>query len=191
MLSGCASCPAVCICSVSTLLSISLAFALGFFATGGGTLAPFFSNSVSFADFVMEESSATRFFWLFELVSGEVAVSITTFLVLFEKIKLAVLEGDLRKSPPSGDVGDCKLRREEGPSFDLAAVLKRMASCRFMEGEEDMAGGDFFVGEITVDEEVGSTMVVWDFEMAGCEVTMAGGDVDVGEVMIRDLLMGF
>lgn len=94
----------------------------------------------------------------------------------------------------TGDVGACKLRRDAGPAFDLAAVLRRMASCRFMEGEVVMAGGDFFVGEETGDEDAGGDTRDWDLGRAGCEVTMAGGEVDVGdvgEVMIRDLLMGF
>lgn len=72
-----------------------------------------------------------------------------------------------------------------------------MASCRFMEGEAVMAGGDFFVGEATGDE--GVTKTDWDMCSAGCAVTVAGGDVgggevDVGEVgerKIRDRLMGF
>lgn len=166
MLSGCASCPAV--CSVPSLVSVSLAFVLGFFATGGGILTPF----------VTEETS--RFFSEVSLASTVGLVSITALLLLLEKIKLAVLEGDFRGS--IGDVGECRLRRDAGLSFDLAAVLRRMASCRFMEGEVAMAGGDFFIGETTAG---------WDLGRAGSEVIMTGGEVDVGEVMIRDLLMGF
>lgn len=121
--------------------------------------------------------------------------------MLLAKIKLAVLEGDgdLRRS--TGDVGECKLRRDAGPSLDLAAVLRRMASCRFMEGEAVMAGGDFFVGEMTAEEEVVGTKMDWDLGRAGSAVTIAGGEVDGGEVdggekgpgerRIRDLLMGF
>lgn len=118
------------------------------------------------------------------LVSGAGLVSVTTFLLLLEKIKFAVLVGDLQRS--FGDVGDWMLRRDAGLAFDLAAVLRRMASCRFMEGEVVMAGGDFLVGEMTVDEDAGGTTRDWDLGRACCEVTMAGS-----EVMIRDLLMGF
>lgn len=90
-----------------------------------------------------------------------------------------------------GDVGECRLRRDAVPSFDLAAVLRRMASCRFMEGEVVMAGGDFFTGERAVDEDAGGTTTEWDLGRVGCEMVMTGGDDDVGEVMIRDRLMGF
>lgn len=175
MLSGCASCPAV--CSVPSLVSVSLAFVLGFFAMGGGILTPF----------VTEETS--RFFSEVSVVSTVGLVSIATLLLLLEKIKLAVLEGDFWE--PTGDVGECRLRRDAGLSFDLAAVLRRMASCRFMEGEVVMAGGDFFVGERTVVEDADETTADWDLGRAGSEVIMTGGEVDVGEVMIRDLLMGF
>ncbi len=81
--------------------------------------------------------------------------------------------------------------RAAGPPFDLAAVLRRIASCRFMEGEAAMAGGDFFVGEVAVDEDVVGIVRGWDLGTAGGEVTMAGGEVGTGEVMIRDLLIGF
>lgn len=104
-------------------------------------------------------------------------------------MKLAVLEGDLWRSV--GDVGECKLRRDAGPVFDLAAVLRRIASCRFMEGAAVMAGGDFLVGERTVDEDVGGITRDWELGRAGCEVTTAGGEEGVGAVRIRDLLMGF
>lgn len=176
MLSVCASCPAV--CAVPSLVSVSLAFAFGFFATGGGILTPF----------VTEETS--RCFCEVSVASTVGLVSITTFLLLLEKMKLAVLEGDFRGS--IGDVGECRLSRDAGPSFDLAAVLRRMASCRFMEGETVMGGGDFFIGDRTVDEDAAEiTTEDWDLGKAGSEVTMTGGEVDVGEVMIRDLLMGF
>lgn len=120
------------------------------------------------------------------LVSVDDLVSITTFLLLLEKIKLAVLEGDLWMS--LGDVGECKLSRGAGPPNDLAAVLRRMASCRFMDGVAVMAGGDFVGGDVTVD--TGGTTRDWDLGRVG-EATTAGGEVDVGEVMIRDFLMGF
>lgn len=110
--------------------------------------------------FVTEETST--FFPTYAMVFGAGLVSITTFLLLLEKTKLAVQEGDLRKS--TGDVEAFKLRRAGGLAFDLAAVLRRMASCRFMEGEVVMAGGDFFVGEMTVvDEDAGRTKTDWDF----------------------------
>lgn len=187
VLSGCASCPAVSIYSVSTLSPVSLAWAFGFFATGGGTFTPFFfsSRSASLTGFDTAESSAATFFWNF--ASGKGAVSITTFLVLLEKIKLAMLEGDLWMSPPKGDVGP----RGEVGLFDRAAVLRRIASCRFMEGEVVIAGGDLFVGEGGTVEEVCMTSADWDLGTVACETTIMGGDVDVGEVMISDLLMGF
>lgn len=122
------------------------------------------------------------------LVPGAGLVSITIFLLLLEKTKLAVLEGDLRKS--TGDVGECKLRRAVALPCDLAAVLRRMASCRFMDGEMVVVG-DFFVGERTVDEDTGGITRDCDLGRAGCEVTTAGGEVGTGEVMIKDLLMGF
>lgn len=123
-------------------------------------------------------------------------VSITTLLLLLEKIKLAVLQGDFWGS--FGDVGEFKLRRDAGPVFDLAAVLRRMASCRFMEGEAVMAGGDLFAGV----GEAGITKTEWVSGRASCSVSVAGGEAggeDVvggeyvvgGERIIRDLLMGF
>lgn len=138
---------------------MSLAFVLGFFATGGGTLTPVFSDSGSLTDLVTEETSPVSVFWKFSLAFGGGVVAITIFLLLFEKIKLAVLDGDLRRSPPNGDVGECRLRREGGPSFDLAAVLRRMASCRFMEGDMVTAGGDILVGRKVVDEEEGRATI--------------------------------
>lgn len=83
-----------------------------------------------------------------------------------------------------GDVGECRLSRGAVPSLDLAAVLRRMASCRFIEGEVVMAAGDFF------EEACGSTTDC-DLGRASCDVTMTGGEVDVGEVTIRERLMGF
>lgn len=118
--------------------------------------------------------------------SSKDLVSITTFLLLLEKIKLAVLEGDLWMS--LGDVGECKPRRGADPPNDLAAVLRRMASCRFTDGVAVMAGGDFFVGDATVD--TGGITRDWDLGRDG-EANAVGGEVDVGEVMIRDFLMGF
>lgn len=182
ILSCSASCPAV--CSVTSPVSISFPFVLGFFATGGGTLTPFSASPTSF---VREETS--RFFCMVALASGAGFASVTILLLLLEKIKLAVLVGDLWGS--IGDVGECKLRRDPGLACDLEAVLRRMASCRFMEREAVMAGADFFVGERTVDADTGGTTRDWDFGKAGCEITMAGGEVGGEEVMIKDLLMGF
>lgn len=111
--------------------------------------------------------------------------------MLLEKMKLAVLDGDFRRS--MGEVGECRLRRDAALSFDLAAVLRRMASCRFMEGEAVMAGGDFLVrdGERAVDVGAGGSTRDSDVGGAGCGVTVAGGDVGGGEIKMRDLLMGF
>lgn len=91
ILSCSASCPAV--CSVPSLVSISFPFDLGFFATGGGTLASFFADSASLTTFVTEE--VCRLDCTFTVVSGAGLVSITTLLLLLEKMKLAVLVGDL------------------------------------------------------------------------------------------------
>lgn len=112
-------------------------------------------------------------------------------MLLLEKMKLAVLEGDFRRS--MGEVGECRLRRDVALSLDLAAVLRRMASCRFMEGEAVIAGGDFFVGdgERAVDVDAGGSTRDSDLGRAGCGVTVAGGDVGAGEINISDLLMGF
>lgn len=112
-----------------------------------------------------------------------------------EKIKLAVLVGDLWGS--MGEVGECRLRRVVEFSLDLAAVLRRMASCRFIEGDAVMAGGDFLVGDRDVDVAVGGITRECDFGRAGCEITTVGGEVDVGgeadvgEVKISDCLIGF
>lgn len=187
MLSGGASCPAVSIHSASTLLPASLAWALGFLATGGGT---FFlsSGSASLTDIGTVESSEATFFWNLGWAFGKDGVSITTFLVVpLEKMKLATLEGDLWTSPPKGDVGP----RGEVGLFVRAAVLRRIASCRFMEGEAVIAGGDFFVGEGDMAGDVCVTSADWGLGTVVCEMTIVGGDMDVGDVMIIDLLIGF
>lgn len=90
-----------------------------------------------------------------------------------------------------GDVGECRLRRVVEFSLDLAAVLRRMASCRFMEGDAVMAGGDFLVGDRDVDVAVGGITRDCDFGRAGCEITTVGGEVDGGEFKISDCLIGF
>lgn len=100
-----------------------------------------------------------------------------------------MLEGDLWGS--IGDVGECRLRRDVGLSFDLTAVRRRIASCRFIEGTAAVVEEYFFVGEMAVDEDAGGGTADWDLGGAGCMVIMTGGEVDVGEVMIRDFLMGF
>lgn len=144
-------------------------------------MTPFFTSSLS----TLAAESTLVF-------STTGLVSITTLLLLLEKMKLAVLDGDLRTS--RGDVGECRLRRDGGFSFDLAAVLRRMASCRFMEGDRVMAGGDFLVGDTVVEEDVVGSTRDWVFGGLGCGATAAGGEVEVGdegEIMIRDLLMGF
>lgn len=53
-------------------------------------------------------SSAAKLCFKLACASGEEAdaVSMTTFFVLLEKMKLAVEAGDLCKSHPSGDFGD-------------------------------------------------------------------------------------
>lgn len=86
-----------------------------------------------------------------------------------------------------GEVGECKPRRGEEPPNDLAAVLRRMASCRFIDGVA-VAAGDFFAGDAMLD--TGGITRDLDLGRDG-EVTVAGGEVDVGEVMMRDFLMGF
>lgn len=184
LLSGSSSCPAV--GSVPSLLSFSFPFVLGFFATGGGTFVPFADGSVSPSTFVGEERS--WFFCVAAFVSAAGLVSTTTFLLLLAKIKLAVLEGDLRRS--GGDVGECKLRRELGPK-DLAAVRRRIASCRFIEGDTEAAGGDLIVRDGTEVDDTGGTTRGSDLAAGGCEATTAGGDVGEGELIIRDFLMGF
>lgn len=125
------SCPAVC--------SSSLVFVLGFFATGGGTLNSFFIACSGLA-FV----TAPSVFLASDLVS------ITTFLLLLEKIKLAVLVGDLRTSNPGGE---WMPSRDDGPFRDRAAVLKRIASWRFIEGV--IAGGDLVGGDVFGDGLLG------------------------------------
>lgn len=151
MLSGYACCPAACTCIVSMLSSVSLAFPFGFFATGGGTLTPTFWGSVALRGLGTDVSSA-RFFFKLPCATGK-EVSITTFFVLFEKTKLPLVVGDLWRSKPCGDVGECKLRRQGALSLAvLAAVLKRIASCSLIEGVVVVAGGDFLVGEVTMAE---------------------------------------
>lgn len=173
-LSGCSSRPAA--GSVPSLVSFSFPFVLGFFATGGGTLA-------SPSTFVGEGTS-----WCLGaggLVSVTGLLSTTTFLLLLAKIKLAVLEGDLRRS--GGDVGQWRLRREAGPPKDLDAVRRRIASCRFIEA----AGGDFVVRDGTEGGDAGGTTRGSDVGAGGCEVAAAGGDAGEGELKIRDFLIGF
>lgn len=180
LLSGCSSCPAV--GSVPSLVSFSFPFVFGFLATGGGIFVPIADGSVSSSIFVGEETA-----WLFCVATG--LVSTTTFLVLLAKIKLAMLEGDLHRS--GGDAGECELRRELGPPKDLAAVRKRIASCRFIEGDTEAAGGDLIVRDGTeVDDTVGTTRSS-DCGAGGCAVTTADGGVGEGELIIRDFLMGF
>lgn len=183
--SGCSSCPAV--GSVPSLVSFSFPFVLGFFATGGGTFVPVVDGSVSPSTFVGEERS--WFCCVAAFVSATGLVSTTTFLLLLAKIKLAVLEGDLRRS--GGDVGECKLRRELGPCKDLAAVRRRIASCRFIEGDAEAAGGNLIVRDGTEVDDTGGTTRGSDLGAGGCEATMAGGDVGEGKLIIRDFLIGF
>lgn len=180
LLSGCSSCPAV--GSGPSLVSISFPFILGFFATGGGTFVPLCAGSVSPSAFVGEETS--WFFCVAASASG--LVSTTTFLLLLAKIKLAVLEGDLWRA--DGDVGNCKLRRELGPPRDLAAVRRRIASCRFIDGDTEAAEGDLIGRDGTEEDDTGGTTRGSDLGAGGCG---AGGEVGVGRLIIRDLLMGF
>lgn len=178
------SCPAV--ASVPSLASISLPFVLGFCATGGGTFAPFCAGSVSPSTFAGEETS-----WLFcapAFVSAPGLVSITTFLLLLAKTKLAVLDGDLRGS--LGDVGESE-RRALGPPMDLAAVRRRIASCRFIEGDTDAPGGDLTVRDGTEDVDAGGAAGGSGSGGGGCGVTTAGGEVGEGRLIIRDFLIGF
>lgn len=112
---------------------------------------PDIDGSVSPSTLVGEEAS---WFWfcVAAFASANDLASITTFLLLLAKIKLAVLAGDMWTF--DGDVGECKLRRELGPPAVLAAVRRRIASCRFIEA----AGGDFIVRYGTeVDDTGGST----------------------------------
>lgn len=173
LLSCFSSCPAV--ASVPSLASICLPFVLGFRATGGGTFAPF---SVSPSTFAGEETS--WFFCTPAFVSATGLVSITTFLLLLAKTKLPVLDGDLRGS--LGDVGESE-SRAPGPPTDLAAVRRRIASCRFMEGDTDAPGGDLTVR----DGAAGGS----GLGGGGCGVTAAGGEVGEGRLIIRDFLIGF
>lgn len=182
LLSGCSSCPAV--GSVPSLVSISFPFVLGFFATGGGTFVPLCACSVSLSAFVGEETS--WFFCVAAFASAPVLVSTTTFLLLLAKIKLAVLEGDLRRA--DGDVGECKLRRELGPPTDLAAVRRRIASCRFIDGDTEAAWGDLIGRDGTEEDDTGGTTRGSDLGVGGCDAVMEVGE---GRLIIRDFLMGF
>lgn len=110
-------------------------------------------------------------------------------MLLLAKIKLAVQEGDLRRS--GGDAGECELRRELGPPKDLAAVRRRIASCKFIDGDTEAAGGDLIVRVGTEVDDTGGAKRGSDLGAGGCEVTVAGGDEGEGELMIRDLLTGF
>lgn len=67
---------------------------------------PFCAGCVSPSAFGGEETS--WFLCVAAFVAATGLGSITTFLLLLAKIKLAVLEGDLRRS--DGDVGECRLR---------------------------------------------------------------------------------
>lgn len=180
LLSCCSSCPAV--GSVPSLVSISFPFDLGFFATGGGTFVSFCAGSVSPAAFGGAETS--WFLCVAAFVSAAGLVSITTFLLLLAKMKLAVLEGDVRRS--AGDVGEGRLRRGLGPPRLLAAVRRRIASCRFIDGDTEAAGGDLIVRDETEDEDTGGATRGSDVGAGGCHAATAGG-----ELMIRDFLIGF
>lgn len=184
LLSCCSSCPAV--GSVSSLVSISFPFVLGFFATGGGTFVPFCAASVSPPAFGGEETS--WFLCVAAFVSATGLASITTLLLL-AKIKLAVLEGDLQRS--DGDVGECRLRRELGTPKLLAAVRRRIASCRFIDGDTEAAGGDLIVRVETEDDDTGGTTRGSDLGAGGCDAATAGGEAGDGKLMIRDFLIGF
>lgn len=164
------------------LLSSWSSFVLGFFATGGGTFVPFVAGSASPSSFVGAETS--WFFCAAALASAAGLVSTTTLLLLFAKMKLAVLVGDLWRS--GGEVG--KLRWGVGPPRDLAAVRRRMASCSFIEGDTDAAGGDLIVRDGT--DADGSTRGS-DLGAGGWGITVAGGGVGGGEMRMRDFLMGF
>lgn len=177
LLSCCSSCPAV--GSVPSLVSISFPFDLGFFATGGGTFVSFCAGS--FSAFGGEETS-----WFLCVAAF---VSITTFLLLLAKIKLAVLEGDLRRS--DGDVGEGRLRRGLGPPKLLAAVRRRIASCRFIDGDTEAAGGDLIVRDESEDDDTGGTTRGSDLGAGGCDTATAGGEDGDGKLMIRDFLIGF
>lgn len=136
-------------------------------------MAPFFSDSASLT--ALANGERAGLFCTSPGASG--LVSITTFLLVLEKMKLAVLVGDFRKS--LGEVGEFRLRRDAGESLDRAAVLSLIASCRFMEGVA-MADGDFFTGETTVVEDgVGETTI-------GGTAAVAGGDFSAGEEVTLD-----
>lgn len=164
------------------LLSGWSSFVLGFFATGGGTFVPFVAGSASPSSFVGAETS--WFFCAAALASAAGLVSTTTLLLLFAKMKLAVLVGDLWRS--GGEAGE--LRREVGPPRDLAAVRRRMASCSFIEGDTEVAGGDLIVRDGT---DAGGSTRGSDLGAGGWGVTVAGGGVGGGELRMRDFLMGF
>lgn len=164
------------------LLSGWSSFVLGFFATGGGTFVPFVDSSASPSSFVGAETS--WFFCAAALASATGLVSTTTLLLLFAKMKLAVLVGDLWRS--GGEAGE--LRREVGPPRDLAAVRRRMASCSFIEGDTEAAGGDLIVRDGT---EAGGSTRGSALGAGGWGVTVAGGGVGGGELRMRDFLMGF
>lgn len=148
---------------------------------------PFCAGSVSPPAFGGEETS--WFFCVAAFVSATGLVSIITFLLLLAKIKLAVLEGDLQR--PAGDVGECRLRREPGPPTLLAAVRRRIASCRFIDGDTEAAGGDLIVKDGTDDDDTGGTTRGSDLGAGGCGAATAGGEVGEGGWMIRDFLIGF
>lgn len=181
LLSGCSSSPAD--GSTPSLVSVSFSFVLGFFATGGGSFAPLVDSSVS-PSAVGEEMS--WFFCAAALLSVNGLVSTTTFLLFLAKMKLAVLEGDLRRS--GGDVGECRLRRALGPPRDLAAVRRRIASCRFIDGDTEAAAGGLTARDGTDAAGIGRGS---GLGAGGCKVTTAGGDVGGGTLIIRDFLMGF
>lgn len=185
LLSCSSSCPAV--GSVPSLVSFSFPFVFGFFATGGGTFVQFCAGSVSPPAFGGEETSWFLCVACFVSVTG--LVSITTFLLLLAKIKLAVLEGDLRRS--DGDVGECRLRRELGPPKLMAAVRSRIASCMFIDGDTEAAGGDLIIRDETEDDDTGGTTRGSDLGAGGCDAATAGGEVGAGKLMIRDFLIGF
>lgn len=135
-------------------------------------MTPFFSDSASLT--ALANGERAGLFCTSPGASG--LVSITTFLLVLEKMKLAVLVGDFRKS--LGEVGEFRLRREAGDSLDRAAVLSRITSCRFMEGAA-VAEGDFFTGETTVVEDAGEITI-------GGTAAVAGGDFSAGEEVTLD-----
>lgn len=142
----------------------------------------FVAGSASPSGFVGAETS--WFFCAAALASAAGLVSTTTLLLLFAKMKLAVLVGDLWRS--GGEVGE--LRRGVGPPRDLAAVRRRMASCSFIEGDTEAAGGDLIVRDGT---DAGGSTRGSDLGAGGWGVTVAGGGVGGGVLRMRDFLMGF